>query len=53
VTEITKSKQENYNISALGMFHLLHFLGFCDGPINDATHQKKTKELWGYPQPGT
>jgi hypothetical protein len=53
VTEITRSKQGHYNISALGMSHLLHFLGFCDGPINDATHQKTVKELWGYPQPGT
>ncbi len=53
VTKITRSKQGHYSICALGMSHLLHFLGFCDGPIDDANHKKKTMELWGSPQPGT
>jgi hypothetical protein len=45
VTKITRSKQEHYNISALGMFHFLYFLGFCDVPINDATHQKNKRNF--------
>jgi len=53
VTEITRSKQGQYSIGALGMSHLLHFMGFCDGPINDANHKKNKMELCGYRQPGT
>ncbi len=49
VIEITRSKQGHYSICALGMSHSLHFLGFCDGPINDANHKKKQWNFGGYP----
>jgi len=47
VTKITRSKQGHYSICALGMSHSLHFLGFCDGPINDANHKKKQWNFGG------